>query len=93
MLRLYRPPKNKDADKVEEVLREMVLAYRVELIEPGLRHGTEAGGTLPALRDGDHLVAGRDAILRHLSALESWVAEWRRFQSDACYLDDDGEVC
>ena len=93
MLTLYRNPKCPDADEVEEILRDMVLAYRVELVEPGSWPGRRAEDPSPALREGDRLIVGREAILRHLSALESWVADWRRFQSDACYLDDDGEVC
>jgi hypothetical protein len=47
---------------------------------------------LPAIRDNGQMINGPAAISAYLKDLEKFVADWRRFQSDSCYIDD-GEVC
>jgi len=44
------------------------------------------------IRDGKTTARGPD-IPAFLDQLTRDMAEWSRFQSDACYIEDDGTVC
>lgn len=48
---------------------------------------------LPALRDGEQLADEPEAIARFLEDTARTLARWGQFQTDACYLDDEGKVC
>ena len=94
MIEFYRPADCRECEALEEALKEMVIAHKVIVVEPGQPpKGLPAGTLLPVLVDNGQVVTGRTALAEHLQKLEKVVADWRRFQSDACYLDDDGEVC
>ncbi len=89
MIELFRNEHDPEADWVEAALRELVLEYRRVVVPPG-----EAGDmTLPALRQDDRISAGKQALLAHLGELEELAEAWRRFQSDSCYVDNDGATC
>ena len=47
---------------------------------------------LPALQDGREIFTG-PAIAPHLRELERVMAEWQKYQSDSCYVGDDGQAC
>jgi hypothetical protein len=49
--------------------------------------------TLPVIRENSRLISGKESLLAYLDELEKLVEDWRRFQSDACYIDEDGELC
>jgi hypothetical protein len=74
-------------------LRELVIAHQVIKVEEGQDETLPPGTSLPAFREGDRVVSGAAAIALYLRELEKSVADWRRFQSDSCYLDDAGQVC
>jgi hypothetical protein len=94
MIELYRTPDCPECAAIEAALKEMVVAHRVITVEPGQKHHLPVKGTtLPAIKDGDELVSGQDEIAHYLKELEKFVAAWRRYQSDACYMDEDGNVC
>jgi hypothetical protein len=44
------------------------------------------------LVDGEETFEGSDKIIRHLEELEDFARLWRKYQSDACYCDDEGNV-
>jgi hypothetical protein len=52
---------------------------------------TESGEcvALPTLNDNRKLISGAEPIKAHLRDLEEFVASWRKFQSGACYCDED----
>ncbi len=85
MIVLYRAAGCPRADRVQEQLEDLVVAHRVVVLP-------EIEG-LPAIEDGRQRVSGRQPLEEYLGRLEKTVADWNRFQGDACYLDDDGEVC
>jgi glutathione S-transferase len=93
MIELYRKTDSPQSDDIEAKLKELVVAYKVVAIEGG-----DAGPvlaalgkhvTLPALKDDGKVISGLPAITAHLEELEEFVVLWRKFQSDACYCDED----
>jgi hypothetical protein len=48
---------------------------------------------LLVLRDEGEIVTGEQALRDHLNALRDLLADWDRFQSDACYVEEDGSIC
>jgi hypothetical protein len=86
MIEVRRAADSPVADSVESRLRDLVVAHRVVVVDAG------AGSDLPLIRDGKVTVSGAE-IPAFLDQLTRDVAEWSRFQSDACYLEDDGSIC
>ena len=94
MIEFYRPTDCDTCETIEEALKEMVIAHKIIVVEPGQQPEQLPMGTpLPALIDSGRVFSGRPALAEHLQELEKIVADWRQFQSDACYIDDEGEVC
>ncbi len=94
MIELYRPTNCPDCAGIEEMLEELVVAHKIITLEsdettPQLTPNTP----LPALKDEGKIVSGYEAINAYLIELEQIVADWRRFQGDACYINDSGEIC
>lgn len=92
MITLYRHPDDARADEIQEALDEMVIAYETETIE-NESSTPEDIPDLPALRDEGEVVTGEAALRAHLDDLRDLMADWDRFQSDACYVEDDGTIC
>ncbi len=94
MIFLYRPANCDCCAVIEAALKEMVIAHRVIVVEPGAAVDELPGDLpLPALKDGARFITGRAAIEQHLQKLQHIMQQWQKFQSDACYWDDDGSVC
>lgn len=94
MLTLYRPPNCPTCAAFEDILKELVVAHRVVVVSPErLVEGLGSGVRPPALQDNGQTITGHEAIAAHLKELEAFVAAWRKFESDACYIDDEGETC
>jgi hypothetical protein len=47
---------------------------------------------LPVMRDDEELYEGAEAIADRLDELKVFKEWWYKFQSDACYCDESGEV-
>ena len=92
MITLYRRPDSTDADEIQSVLDEIVIAYETEVVRDKDALPDDVPD-LPALRDDEEVVTGDAALEEHLEDLRSLMAEWDRFQSDACYIEDDGTIC
>jgi hypothetical protein len=84
VIRLIRPPDSTAAAAIAEQLRDMVVAFE-EVEDPAARS--------PVLRDGARAATGDEEIAAFLTELRRDVALWQKFQTDACYIDDDGGVC
>jgi glutaredoxin len=93
MLTLYRPPDCPTCAAFEDTLKDLVVAHRVVVVAPEQPVKALAGITPPALQDNGQTITGHEAIAAHLKELETFVAAWRKFESDACYIDDEGETC
>lgn len=90
MVELFRTSESPLADEIEEQLREMVAAYRTEVVESPAEVPVDR---LPAIRHGEDLVTGEEALLAYLEELRELLGEWDRFGADACYIEDDGSIC
>jgi len=84
MLRLRGGARREDTQRVRDEIATLCLQLADET--------AECAGP-PELIDGEVRVSGEEACRRHLESLAEIKAEWDRFQSDACYIDDDGRVC
>ena len=94
MIVLYRPANCHSGANIQAALQDMVIAHQVVVVETDCWPDVlPANIPLPALQDNGHLITGQAEIAAHLDQLAQFVADWRKFQSDACYLDDDGEPC
>jgi hypothetical protein len=92
MITLYRATDDAWADEIQEALDEMVIAYETAAIEETAALPDDVP-ILPALRDDGEVVTGDEALRDHLDHLRDLMADWDRFQSDACYVEDDGTIC
>jgi len=92
MIKLYREENSLHADTIEAEFRELVLGYDRVVIDS--KKATQLFGanvSLPVLTDNARMVSG-DQIPAYLKELTQLIHSWRRFQSDCCYVDDDGET-
>jgi glutaredoxin len=94
MIKLYRPVDCPDCADVEAILKELVVAHKVIVVEEGQATAElNPDISLPAIKDNGQVISGPTAINTYLRELEKFVAGWQRFQSDSCYVDDDGATC
>jgi hypothetical protein len=88
MIELLHDPSSEASRRVAEVLAGMTVAHTVTNDPEALPEGAEA----PVIREGDRVVSGPEAIDDYLRELTAYLREWGRFQSDSCYIGDDGCV-
>lgn len=94
MIELFLPAGEQETGWVEAGLKEMVVGYqRVELSPEDVVSVLGKPLSLPVVRHDQRLISGRDELLAYLQELERLVEDWRRFQADACYIDEDGDTC
>jgi hypothetical protein len=94
MIEFYRPVDCPACADIEAVLKELVVAHKVVVVEEGQAAAElKPDVLLPAIKDNGQVVSGPTAIATYLRELEKFVAGWQRFQSDSCYIDDDGAPC
>ncbi len=94
MIELFRRAEDPEADRIEDALNDLVVAHRVVVCTPSeAQSHLGTGVTLPALREDARVASGPEAIARFLGDTSATLERWRQFQTDACYLDDDGNVC
>lgn len=91
MLTFYRTEHCEDCDRIEQALHDLVLAHRVIIAD---REAQKTAGTevYPLLVDGQDRLTGHRTVLKHIDELEKFKALWDKFQTDACYCDDNGDV-
>ena len=94
MTRLYRTAASPAADAIQEALEEMVIRHEVVVDPvPSACPDSVASADLPVLEDDGDVLSDADAINARLDDLRQLMADWDRFQSDACYIEDDGSIC
>lgn len=81
-------------DALREALRDLAIAHRVvEVRSPGdLPDEAGEASELPVLIDENGVFAGAAAVADHVEELESLRDEWYKFQSDACYCSERGDI-
>ena len=94
MIELYRPSDCAACAEIEEALKDLVIAHKIIKVTPGQPLDALTPDTpLPAIKENGRIISGQAELTAYLSELEKFVADWQRFQADACYIDDDGETC
>jgi hypothetical protein len=90
MIRFYRTADCPGCEGIEEALRELGVKYEAVVVG----QGEMVMGELrpPVVVDGEEVVRGREAIAKYLDRLEGFREQWYKFQSDACYCDEEGGV-
>ena len=75
------------ARDIEAAFIELVVAHTVVESER-----SAAPVDLPAVHENGRWY-GPDELDGYLADLRTTVALWRKYQSDACYIEDDGSIC
>ena len=77
-------------DEVEDTLAELVIAHKVIVVGVA---GEAPGATVPVIKDKARLISEPQEISAYLKELSQFVHDWRRFQGDSCYIDENGQPC
>jgi glutaredoxin len=92
MLTLYRTENCPSCTALEETLDDLVIQHDVVVVDGPRDDRLPGGKSPPVLEDDERLVHGSEAIQEYLEDLEGFKAQWDRFQTDACYCDDEGGI-
>jgi hypothetical protein len=93
MMAFYRTRECKGCDFIQQLLDEMVLDYKVVTVAGrGDIEGLPPGIKPPIFVYGDDVIEGSGNIIRYLDRFEKFKALWEKYQSDACYCDEDEEA-
>jgi len=94
MLTLYRKPDDELGLLIENKLRDIVIAHNVKIVQSKEEIPSNKGhDTLPLLIDNGKCISGEKELIRHIEDLKKLMKDWDKFQSDACFMDDDGTLC
>jgi glutaredoxin len=94
MIELYRKPDCSFCDEIEEDLKELVIKHNIINLKDNksaLPFLSELN--FPVIKDDDEIISGTEEIKRYMKELKKFVYLWRKYQVDACYVDEDGETC
>jgi hypothetical protein len=93
MIVLYREANSLQADAIEAEFRELVLGYERVVIEPSKARELFGGEhALPIIQNNQRVVSGEETR-GYLKELAKLAREWRMFEGDYCYVDEDGGNC
>lgn len=95
MITLFRTADCPRCRRIQDALEDLAVAHRVVVVvegRAGLPAEVASAERLPVLLDDGERFVGAEAILKHLEGLEAFSALWYKFQSDACYCDEEDGV-
>lgn len=94
MIKLYRTKNEPVGKNIENQLKELLVAHQVIILESNqLSLDLPPNTPLPAIKENEKVVIGQFAIEMFLKELEKDTRRWSWLQTDACYIDEDGENC
>jgi len=93
MLKFYKTEGCTGCQDIEDALKELCIEHQVTVVKEtnDIPSFIPSGTRLPFLVDEGLLLEGTDDIIDHLSELEEFKDQWYKFQSDACYCDEEGD--
>lgn len=92
MITLYQRDSCEECTEIAKRLRDMVVAH--DVITIGDQWPSELSpGPLPTIIENRKVVRGIENVRAFVRALDTYLTEWNRFQSDTCYVDEHGNVC
>lgn len=75
---------------IQDTLQEMAIACRSVVVDDKtLLPGDLSDKKLPLLVDEGRIIQGSHDIFEHLSKLADFKKQWYKYQSDACYCQDE----
>jgi len=89
MIIFYRNSNCTSCESLEDTLKELCIAHKVVVVDENNKDKLPAGKRVPVLIDGRKAIQGNRNIAKYLEKLEGFKALWEKFQSDACYCDED----
>ena len=94
MIRFFRTENCPGCQDIENTLKELCMAHEVVIVKEkkDIPPFVPSDTKLPFLTDEERLIQGSNNIIDHLSELEEFKSKWYKFQSDACYCDDAGNI-
>lgn len=94
MIILYTLPESQPGELIESRLRDMTAAYR-RVVVKNQKHLPRylRAYSLPFLVEGADIYSGDRIIDTFLQKYQHTLTEWQKFQTDSCYLEDDGSIC
>lgn len=96
MITLYRAAECAACDEIQETLRELVVAHQVVDVAQAAPNTTDHSITnqdVPRIADGERVISGAAELRAYLAELTHDLEQWRKYQTDACYIDDKGKTC
>ena len=92
MIRLYCQQNDPSCQELREALSDLVIVHEVIDVDGERRDRMPDLGPLPVLTDDGRTVRGLAAVREHIEYLNRFAAQWRKYQVDACYCDEEGNV-
>jgi len=93
MIKLYCSRKCPRCGDIVDLLDELAVAHEVIYVtDENRRQVLPKQTSEPVLVEGKNIVQGSKAITDYLEKLEDFKQLWYKFQSDACYCDEQGNV-
>lgn len=92
MITFYKTPGCAQCEHTVNALEDLGIACTVVNVDPdrARANGMPDGTTAPLLQDNEEIFQGHEAINEHFEDLEDFVSLWQKFQTDACYCDEQG---
>lgn len=85
MITLYRKTDDEEADRIEDALNNLVLAYKTEISDDE---------QTPSIRDGEQIIREQNEISEWLLELTKEIQFQRSLSGDCCYIDPEtGKTC
>ena len=91
MIRLYIQNDCRKCEEAEERFTDLVLAHKVVNLDEEEVNNVNRED-LPVVIDEGKVIKGSYQLDKYFESMEKFLEEWNRFQSDVCYVDDNGEV-
>jgi hypothetical protein len=93
MITLYRKKDCPRCIDIQGALEELLMPHRIVIVRSreDLPENLRGIVRLPAMEDEGHIYQGAEDVLAQLERLSAFKELWYRYQSDACYCDEDDE--
>jgi hypothetical protein len=92
MIKLYVKNNCPECDEIEEKFKDLVLAHKLINVDSENFDNSFDRAELPVVQDEGKIIKGSKEIDKFLDEMENFLKEWNKFQSDVCYVDDNGYV-
>ena len=79
---------------IQDALKELCIVHETIVVEnpTELPYELRKIGEMPILVDEDNVICGEKNVLVHLEKLAKFKELWYKYQSDACYCNDDEDI-